>query len=200
MKLSITQLKRIIKEEVSRSMMKENKYPFNPDWDFPHPGEHIQEYLEEEGVPPEDYASYLNLDQETVDGLLGGTIRIDLELARHLSGVTKTHSGSQTTPDYWLGLQASYDSNGREELLHPGLHLKDLLDEEGVPPEDYANYFELEEEMVNLLLGGLIDIDANIANLISGAFSTWFDKVYSPRYWLKLQEKYDKKTKSRPRR
>ena len=113
MKLSITQLKRIIKEEVSRSMMKENKYPFNPDWDFPHPGEHIQEYLEEEGVPPEDYASYLNLDQETVDGLLGGTIRIDDEIANLISGAFLTWSGKMSSPDFWLRLQASYDRNAR---------------------------------------------------------------------------------------
>jgi plasmid maintenance system antidote protein VapI len=110
MKLSITQLKRIIKEEVSRSMMKENKYPFNPDWEL-HPGERIQDYLDGEGVPPEDYASYLNLDQETVDALLGGTIKINAEISNLISDAFSTWSDKTFSPDYWLKVQERYDRN-----------------------------------------------------------------------------------------
>jgi plasmid maintenance system antidote protein VapI len=84
---------------------------FEPDWNPPHPGEHVEEYLLERGIPPEDYAGHLGLPQEEVDGLLRGTVDIDERLARHLSGVISTWTGEPSSPDLWLRLQARYDGN-----------------------------------------------------------------------------------------
>lgn len=68
-----------------------------------HPGEFLQEILDELNITPYRLAKATHMPQSRVTAILKGRRRITpdtaLRLARYLG----------TTPDYWLGLQMAHD-------------------------------------------------------------------------------------------
>ncbi|MBV7435277.1 HigA family addiction module antidote protein [Cardiobacteriaceae bacterium TAE3-ERU3] len=69
-----------------------------------HPGKCLKiAYLEPKGISREDAAKVFNLSLEELDDLLDGKKSIDLVLATNIANYF------QSTPQFWLRLQAAYD-------------------------------------------------------------------------------------------
>lgn len=73
-----------------------------------HPGEHLREdYLPECGLSPTDLAHALGIDEHTVDQILSCQHPITPDLA---TGLAKLF---ETSPEFWLNLQASHDASSQ---------------------------------------------------------------------------------------
>lgn len=68
-----------------------------------HPGEMLQEILEDLHVNETDFADAIGVSSTQVTNILKGTHPITAELALRLSRAFKQ------TPQYWLNLQTGYD-------------------------------------------------------------------------------------------
>jgi antitoxin HigA-1 len=68
-----------------------------------HPGEVLKETLDDLGISMNSLAQALHVPANRISGIVAGQRRITgetaLRLARHFN----------TTPDYWLNMQAQYD-------------------------------------------------------------------------------------------
>lgn len=69
----------------------------------PHPGEHVQEYLEVHGMTVDTLAKAMNVDRVELCNLLDGKGRITPEIAKGLARVF------QRSESLWLNIQANYD-------------------------------------------------------------------------------------------
>jgi len=69
----------------------------------PHPGETLQEELEERGLTQTDFAEIIGLPIRTVNEIIKGKKSISPKIASAIGAALST------SPDLWLGMQADYD-------------------------------------------------------------------------------------------
>ena len=119
---------------------------YNP----PHPGETIGHFSKLNGLTETKLARDLGMSQSDLSDLLNGRCDITPEIARALE------AAGWSAADFWLRMQKGYDEaqiRMREEpppewddiseippedLPHPGVYIRDLMDEESMTPDDLA--------------------------------------------------------------
>jgi addiction module HigA family antidote len=76
--------------------------PYNPQ-SRPHPGETLEEKLEEMQVSPEAFAASVGVAESVIIGLLAGSCNVSPAIA------AKLEQGTKIPVSFWLRHQQSYD-------------------------------------------------------------------------------------------
>jgi addiction module HigA family antidote len=74
----------------------------------------------------------------------------------------------------------------REETVHPGVKIKKLLELRRIETERIVTLLDITVEELSRLLQGKLEVSEGLANNLARALGE------TPRYWLDLQESYDK--------
>ena len=132
-------------------------------YDPPHPGELILDSMEAMGWDAARCAEKLGVEHRALSLTLVGQSPVTPEMARALGRLGWSNAA------HWLRLQASYDEaqiRMREEpppvwddiseippedLPHPGVYIRDLMDEEGLTPDDLS-------KMIGVSLADALDL------------------------------------------
>jgi len=132
-------------------------------YDPPHPGELILDSMEAMGWDATLCAERLGVSRNALSLTLDGQSPVTPELATALERLGWSNAA------HWLRLQKSYDEaqiRMREEpppvwddiseippedLPHPGVHIRDMMDEDGLTPDDLA-------EMTGVPLSDALDL------------------------------------------
>ena len=132
-------------------------------YDPPHPGELILDSMEAMGWDAARCAEKLGVEHRALSLTLDGQSPVTPELATALGRLGWSNAA------HWLRLQKSYDeaqTRMREEpppvwddiseippedLPHPGVYIRDMMDEDGLTPEDLA-------EMLGVSLSDALDL------------------------------------------
>ena len=119
-------------------------------YDPPHPGEIINDIRETNGWTMTKCAENLGVGLSDLSDLLDGRCGITPEMARAFESVGWSNAA------FWLRMQKSYEEDiirmrtepppvwddiseiPPEDLPHPGVYIRDLMDEEGMTPDDLA--------------------------------------------------------------
>ena len=93
--------------------MKKRPYPHKPDY-APPPGWLLEEYLEERGVSPEEFARQCDRSPDYITGIIAGETPIDAEIARRFENLLglKAH--------IWLGIDADYQQHRAKQAQSEG--------------------------------------------------------------------------------
>lgn len=75
------------------------------------------------------------------------------------------------------------------EIFHPGVHLRDELDERGWESITLQELSGIPSEIISMIRLQKTDITPEIAERLSKALGT------SPEYWLNLQKAWDERSK-----
>jgi antitoxin HigA-1 len=75
--------------------------------------------------------------------------------------------------------------------VHPGVFLKEILDELGISQAAFARTIHVSPMRVSLVIKGARPVTAELALLFGRAFGQ------TPQYWINLQAAYDLKTTER---
>ena len=128
-----------------------------------HPGKVIQYFSSQNGLTETQLARDLGVAQSDLSDLLNGRCGITPEMARALE------SAGWSPAAFWLRMQKSYDEaqiRMREEpppewediseippedLPHPGVYIRDMMDENCMTPDDLA-------EMIGVSLADALDL------------------------------------------
>ena len=132
-------------------------------YDPPHPGELILDSMEAMGWDAARCAERLGVSRRALSLTLDGQSPVTPELATALGRLGWSNAA------HWLRLQKSYDEaqvRMREEpppvwddiseippedLPHPGVYIRDMMDEEGLTPDDLA-------KMIGVSLSDALDL------------------------------------------
>ena len=134
-----------------------------PMYNPPHPGETIRYFANENGLTETQFARDLGVAQSDLSDLLNGRCGITPEMARALEAAGWSNAA------FWLRMQKGYDEaqiRMREEpppewediseippedLPHPGVYIRDMMDENDMTPDDLA-------EMIGVSLADALDL------------------------------------------
>ena len=76
---------------------------------FIHPGEHLREILEEQGISPVTFAELIAVDPDYMEGIIEGRLPITSEVAVRIG------KELDMSPEFWLRQQARYDMEAEGE-------------------------------------------------------------------------------------
>lgn len=84
-------------------MKKVKRFPWEPDYVLPHPGEHLREHLKAIGMKQTELAIWTGIARSAINNIIAGRRDIGPVTALALEGALKIDA------EYWLRLQASHD-------------------------------------------------------------------------------------------
>ncbi|MBQ9238722.1 MAG: HigA family addiction module antidote protein [Treponema sp.] len=73
----------------------------------------------------------------------------------------------------------------RDAIVHPGKHIKLLLEAQKLSPESFARRIDVPEQYIAAVLNGTADITESCAQKIEATFGVSAD------FWMRLQRKYN---------
>ena len=74
---------------------------------------------------------------------------------------------------------------GKKEITHPGVYIKDAIEELGIRQEEFANETGIPITLVSSLINGESDITPDIATVLANFFHN------DAEGWIRLQLRYD---------
>ena len=170
---------------------------------FIHPGEHLEEFLEDVDISRSQFAKAIGVSPARVNRILNRRSPITADI------VLKLGRAFYTSAEFWMSLQRMYDLEvARAETdvsciqpldpkhrkrtqmtvsdpIHPGEDLAEYLDEYGISRHQFAKAIGVSPARVNRILNRRSPITADIALRIARAFYT------SAEFWMNLQQRYD---------
>ena len=168
-----------------------------PMYNPPHPGETIRYFANENGLTETQFARDLGVAQSDLSDLLNGQCGITPEMARAFERVGWSNA------DFWLRMQKGYDEaqiRMREEpppvwddisdippedLPHPGVYIRDLMDEDRLTPDDLAKMIGVSLSDALNLINERAPITPEIARALERA-----DQGLA-EHWLLTQRRHD---------
>ena len=78
---------------------------------FIHPGEHLREILEEQGISPASFAELVGVDSDYMMGIIEASLPITSDVA------TRIGKNLDMSPEFWLRQQARYNLEAESETL-----------------------------------------------------------------------------------
>ena len=170
---------------------------------FIHPGEHLEEFLEDVDISRSQFAKAIGVSPTLVNRILNRRSPITADIA------LKIGRAFYTNAEFWMNLQRMYalevaraetdvgciqplepKPRKRTQMtvsdpIHPGEDLAEYLDEYGITRHQFANAIGVSPARVNRILSRRSPITADIALKIARAFYT------SAEFWMNLQQRYD---------
>ena len=170
---------------------------------FIHPGEHLEEFLEDVDISRSQFAKAIGVSPTRVNRILNRRSPITADIALRIARAF--YSGAE----FWMSLQRMYDLEvARAETdvssiqplapkprkrtpmtvldpIHPGEDLAEYLDEYGISRHQFAKAIGVSPARVSRILNRRSPITADIALRIARAFYT------SAEFWMNLQQRYD---------
>lgn len=74
----------------------------------------------------------------------------------------------------------------KEEITHPGVRIKKLLDLRRIDTERIVTLLDITVDELSMLLNGQLEVNESLANNLARALGE------TPRYWLEMQESYNR--------
>ena len=166
-------------------------------YDPPHPGETIGYFAKENGLTETKFARNLGVPQSDLSDLLNGRCGITPEMARALEGAGWSNAA------FWLRMQKTYEEDQirmktepppvwddiseipPEDLPHPGVHMRDSMEERGLTPDELAKALGIAPSAVLDLLNERAPVTPKIARALERA-----DRGLA-KHWLLSQRSHD---------
>ena len=158
---------------------------YNP----PHPGKTIWHFASENGLTETEFARKLGVARSDLSELLNGRCGITPEMARALEGAGWSRAA------FWMRMQADYDEAQirmktepppvwediseipASDLPHPGVHVRDCMDEMGMSAADLASALGIAQSAALDLLNERAPVTPEIARALEsvgwGAADLW---------------------------
>ena len=170
---------------------------------FIHPGEHLEEFLEDVDISRRQFAKAIGVSPARVNRILNRRSPITADIAMRIARAF--YSGAE----FWMNLQRMYalevaraetDVSGIQPLapqprkrtpmtvldpIHPGEDLAEYLEEYGISRRQFAKAIGVSPARVNRILNRRSPITADIALRVARAFHT------TAEFWMNLQQRYD---------
>ena len=170
---------------------------------FIHPGEHLEEFLEDVDISRRQFAKAIGVSPARVNRILNRRSPITADIALRLARAF--YSGAE----FWMNLQRMYalevaraetDVTSIQPIapqprkrtpmtvldpIHPGEDLAEYLEEYGISRRQFAKTIGVSPARVNRILNRRSPITADIALKIGRAFYT------TAEFWMNLQQRYD---------
>lgn len=116
-------------------------------WESPvliHPGEHLSDFLEENGINQVELAERIGISKKAINEIVKGKSRITEKTAFRLSKVFSV------SPEFWVNLQSNYDA-----LLAKKEEEKKLVDDKENHLEKFEEAVKIIDKEVSFLAGEL---------------------------------------------
>ena len=170
---------------------------------FIHPGEHLEEFLEDVDISRHQFAKAIGVSLARVNRILNRRSPITADIALRIARAFYTNA------EFWMNLQRMYDLEvARAETdfssiqpiapqprkrtpmtvldpIHPGEDLAEYLEEYGISRRQFAKAIGVSPARVNRILNRRSPITADIALRLGRAFYT------NAEFWMNLQQRYD---------
>ena len=170
---------------------------------FIHPGEHLEEFLEDVDISRRQFAKAIGVSPARVNRILNRRSPITADIALRIARVF------HTSAEFWMNLQRMYalevaraetDVSSIQPIVpqprkrtpmtvldpvHPGEDLAEYLEEYGISRRQFAKAIGVSPARVNRILNRRSPITADIALRLGRAFYT------TAEFWMNLQQRYD---------
>ena len=168
-----------------------------PMYNPPHPGETIRYFANENGLTETQFARDLGVAQSDLSDLLNGRCGITPEMASALEAAGWSNAA------FWLRMQKGYEEDQirmreepppvwddisdipPEDLPHPGVYIRDLMDEDSLTPDDLAKMIGVSLSDALNLINERAPITPEIARALERA-----DQGLA-EHWLLTQRRHD---------